>query len=97
MLIGGSILSILGAIAVQELNNQGNTDIFPDDWNATINPAIGYAFAWIMVTFIPVSIVGIAIIVYSTISKFAKPIAIGVGALLLSVYVGIIVVGYPYT
>jgi len=90
ILVVGSTLSILGLIAGQELNNQGNTDIFPDSWNAIHNPAIGHAFAWLTLILIPVSIISIPIIIYSLFSKFAKYVAIGVGVLLLSIYFGII-------
>lgn len=97
MLVGGSALSTLGLIAGQELNNQGDTDIFPDQWNATYNPAIGYAFAWIMIVFIPVAIIGIAVIVYGILSRLAKQISLSVAVLLLGIYAGIIIIGYPYT
>ena len=97
VLIGCSVLSGLGLIAGQELNNQGDTDIFPNSWNVHQNPTIANAFAWIMITMIPASFIGISFILYSLFSKFAKPIAFGVGFLLFGVYVGIIVMGYPYT
>ena len=97
ILISGSTLSILGLIAGQELNNQGNTDVFPDDWGVVYDPSIGYVFAWITIIFIPVSIIGMAVILYGIFSKFAKQIAVGIGISLLVIYVGIIVMGYPYT
>jgi len=96
ILVVGSILSILVLIAGQELNNQGNTDIFPDSWNATYNPTIGYIFAWLTLILIPVSIMGIPIIIYSLFSKFAKYVAIGVGILLLGIYFGIILMYVLY-
>jgi len=96
ILVVGSILSILGLIAGQELNNQGNTDIFPDSWNTTYNPTIGYIFVWLTLILIPIAIIGIPIIIYSLFSKFAKYVAIGVGILLLGIYFGIIMMFILY-
>ena len=93
----GTFLSALGMIAGQELNDQGDTDIFPEEWNSFYNPVISYAFAWIMIIFIPISIAGISVIAYGILSRLAKQIAVGIGVSLLGVYVGIIVMGYPYT
>lgn len=97
VLIGCSAMSGLGLVAGQELNNQGDTDIFPDNWSVYHNPAIAHAFAWIAIIMIPASAIGISIILYSLLSKFAKHVAFGVGFLLFGVYVGIVVMGYPYT
>ena len=100
VLVGSSVLSALGLVAGQELNNQGNTDIFPDDWNEEYNPTIGYVFAWITILFIPVSIIGIAIIIYSLFSiftKYAKQVGVITGISLLCAYGAIIIMEYPYT